>query len=69
MPQNHGKVWVARDFKDHLVPTPCLGLGNLPLDYKGFLVLINLGFSVTSVTHTDSVYSVYLQDKRHDDSP
>lgn len=60
LPQNHGKVWVARDFKENLIPTPCLGLGDLPLEFRGFLLLIYLGFSVISVTHTDSVYSVCL---------
>jgi len=25
-------VWVGRDLKDHLVPTPCPGQGHLPLD-------------------------------------
>ena len=25
-------VWVRRDLKDHLVPTPCHGQGHLPLD-------------------------------------
>ena len=25
-------VWVGRDLKDHLVPTPCHEQGHLPLD-------------------------------------
>jgi len=25
-------VWVRRDLKDHLVPTPCHGQGHFPLD-------------------------------------
>ena len=30
--QNCGMVWVGRDLKDHLVPTPCHGQGHLPPD-------------------------------------
>lgn len=29
--QNRGMVWVGRKLKDHLVPTPCGGQGQLPL--------------------------------------
>jgi len=28
---NHRMVWVGRDLKDHLVPSPCHGQGHLPL--------------------------------------
>ncbi|KAK4821804.1 hypothetical protein QYF61_003833 [Mycteria americana] len=30
--QTHRMIWVAKDLKDHLVPTPCHGQGQLPLD-------------------------------------
>lgn len=43
--QSHRKVWVARDFKGHLVPTPCDGLGHLPLE-------------VTTVTPEDDEFEV-----------
>jgi len=29
---NHSMVWVGRNFKDHLVPSPCHEQGHLPLD-------------------------------------
>lgn len=29
---DHGVIWVGRNLKDHLVPTPCQGDGHLPLD-------------------------------------
>lgn len=27
---NHRMVWLGRDLKEHLIPTPCLGQGHLP---------------------------------------
>ncbi|XP_039554548.1 uncharacterized protein LOC120497316 isoform X3 [Passer montanus] len=30
-PRNPRLVWVGRDLKDHLIPTPCHGQGHLPL--------------------------------------
>lgn len=30
-------VWVGRDFKDHLILTPCHGEGQLPLDLSNNL--------------------------------
>ena len=32
MSQNHSVVWVGRELKDHLVPTPLPWAGTLPLD-------------------------------------
>lgn len=32
MARNHIIVWVGRDRKDHLTPTPCHGVGHLPPD-------------------------------------
>lgn len=30
--ENRRRVWVGRDFKTHLVPTPCHWQGHLPVD-------------------------------------
>lgn len=56
--------------KDYLIPAPCLGLGSLPLECKGFFCWF-IWDSLSQVSHTltESIVCVWLQDKGRDDSP